>query len=142
MVKHPFLREHHIRRTADFERAYRRRCSAGDRHLLVFACANELPHARLGLSVSRKIGGAVQRNRWKRILREAFRMEQQKLPAGVDLVVIPRQGAEPNLSDLRRSLRTLARVAARKVLRTEVPEGGHAALSSRSAAKKGKSNGR
>lgn len=113
-------RNHRIRRTADFQRAYRRRCMAGDQTLLVFAHDNGLPHARLGLSVSRKVGNAVQRNRWKRLLREAFRMEQQALPAGIDLVAIPRPDAEPSLAALRRSLRALARIAAGKLARARM----------------------
>jgi ribonuclease P protein component len=52
------------------------------------------PPARLGLVVSRKVGGAVQRNRVKRRCRECFRTWPDLLPPGVDLVVIARPGAE------------------------------------------------
>lgn len=126
MFDYRFLRTHRVRRTADFQRAYRRRCTAGDRTLLVFAHGNALPHARLGLSVSRKVGGAVRRNRWKRLLREAFRLEQPKLPAGIDLIVIPRPEAEPSLAAIRQSLSRLARKAAGKWARSEAGAGGSA----------------
>lgn len=112
-----------IRRRADFERVYRQRSVASDGVLLVFACRNDLPHARLGLSVSRKYGGAVARNRWKRRLREVFRQNRQRLPAGVDLVVLPKTADERGLDELGRSLVRLAERAARR-LPAGAPGGG------------------
>jgi ribonuclease P protein component len=60
--------------------------------LYVFPRRSEGP-ARLGLSVSRKVGGAVERNRVKRMLREAFAVEGSRLPAGTDAVVVARPEA-------------------------------------------------
>ncbi len=109
-----FLKQYRIRNSADFRRAFERRCSASDAWMVVYGCENGLPHPRLGLSVSRKVGPAVQRNRWKRLLREAFRLQVYELPAGVDLVVLPRRGVEPQLRPLSASIAQLARrVAAR-----------------------------
>jgi ribonuclease P protein component len=109
-----FRASFHIRRLVDFQRAYRRRCSASDQAVLVFGAENGLPHPRLGLSVSRKVGPAVARNRWKRLLREAFRLTRPQLPVGIDLVLVPRQEGPPELSTLVRSLPRLAgRVAER-----------------------------
>jgi len=110
-----FLPAYRIRREADFRRAYRRRCTASDRLLLVFGCANGLSHPRLGLSVSRKIGKAVVRNRWKRLVREAFRLSREQLPAGIDLVVVPRQDVKPSLPELLESLPQLAARIAQKL---------------------------
>jgi ribonuclease P protein component len=103
-----FLPHYRIRRAGDFQRAYRRRVSVADQCLVVFGHPNSLPHPRVGLSVSRKVGGAVVRNRWKRLLREAFRLTRPQFPTGIDLIVIPRAGTEPTLAALMESLVRLA----------------------------------
>jgi ribonuclease P protein component len=110
-----FLRQDHIRSGLDFKRVYDRRCVASDNMVTVFAGSNGLPHARLGLSVSHKVGGAVVRNRWKRLIRETFRLSRHQLPPGLDLVVIPRRNVEPQLTALCNSLPRLAARLARKL---------------------------
>jgi len=77
--------------------------------LILFAVPNGLPHSRLGLSVSKKIGNAVVRNRWKRLIREAFRTSQSVLPGGLDLVVLPQRNVDVrSIKHLEKSLQHLA----------------------------------
>jgi ribonuclease P protein component len=110
-----FRKAEHLRRPADFRRVYERRRSASDSWLLVYACENGLPHLRLGLSVSRKVGQATHRNRLRRLYREAFRLTRGEMPVGLDLVLIPRTSNEPTLADLKRSLPRLVDQIARKL---------------------------
>lgn len=85
-----------ITRSGDFDAVYRRGRSAANRHLVVYAFARDdrpaTSPARLGLSVSKKVGGAVERNRVKRVLRELFADIAPGLPRGIDVVVIARPG--------------------------------------------------
>ena len=88
-----------LSRSAEFERVYRQGRSKGNRFLVLYAFPRDPdPTAsadgpRLGLSVSRKVGGAVDRNRVKRCLREAFWAESGRLPTGSDYVVVARPDA-------------------------------------------------
>lgn len=82
-----------LTRSAEFDAVYRRGRSASSRHLVAYAFPNEADDARLGVAVSRKVGGAVVRNRLKRQLREAF-AALPEAPAGMDVVLVARPGLD------------------------------------------------
>ena len=108
-----------ISRSGDFDAVYRRGRSAANRHLVVYAFAREDAPAdspaRLGLSVSRKVGGAVVRNKFRRLYREAYRLSRDGMPTGMDLVLIPRSAELPALPELIESLQKLLPQAHRKL---------------------------
>ena len=99
-----------LSRSADFDRVYRQGRSHGARAFVLhaFPRGDEEP-SRLGLSVSRKVGGAVERNRVKRLIREAFAAEGENVRPGLDLVVVARPEARAvaerdGLDGVRRAL--------------------------------------
>ena len=115
MAEYDLPRDFRIRLAADFRSVYDRRCGKSDQYVLIYGRENRLLHSRLGLSVSRKVGSAVERNRWKRSIREAYRLQQRLIPTGYDWVVIPRKQRPPALRQLQSSLQTLTRKLARKL---------------------------
>lgn len=110
-----------LRTPAEFQRVYRARVTAADGVLIVYGLPNDGPHTRLGLSVSRKVGNAVVRNRWKRIVREAFRLHAADLPSRLDLVIVPKRQEPPSLAEAVASLVRLSGDVARRLERRRRP---------------------
>jgi ribonuclease P protein component len=110
-----------LSRSGEFERVYREGRSHASRHLVVYAFprSDDGGGPRLGVSVGRKLGGAVERNRVKRMLREAFWATADDLHAGLDFVIVARpasgelarQGGERAIETALRSVLTAAGLA-------------------------------
>lgn len=113
--RYGFAKSQRLLNSGQFDRAFRSGCFAADHILVCNAARNELGFSRLGLSVSRKVGCAVVRNRWKRAIREAFRLQQDRLPSGYDFVLRPKAGASFQSHQIPRSLREVTQRAARRV---------------------------
>jgi ribonuclease P protein component len=90
-----FSKQYRLLKRSDFTRCY----SGGKRHFtshfIIFVLPTTVEIWRFGLAVSRKVGGAVQRNRIKRLLREFFRLHRDLFPTGRDFAVVCKQGGHP-----------------------------------------------
>jgi ribonuclease P protein component len=106
-----------LSRRGDFDRTRSEGTRVTDSRLTLWALPNGLGFSRFGVIVGHRHGGAVRRNRIKRVLREAFRLTRPELPAGLDLVCVPRVGAQLGLQAAIESLRRLAKRGARRLAR-------------------------
>lgn len=116
-----FTKQQHLRKGIDFERVYTRKCRGGDDALLIFADKNDVGTTRVGLSVSKKHGSAVLRNRLKRVLREAFRLSQFSLPVGLDIILIPKNASAIRLDQVQECLSQTLPYLSRKLNRLHRP---------------------
>lgn len=104
----------------DFDHVMREGRRLGDASLSLRVVRNELDQARLGLVVGKRYGGAVARNRAKRIIREAFRLVRPRLPSGWDIAVQPKAGADIRLPTVVESLlRAAAKLERRRAAQDE-----------------------
>ena len=87
-----------------FRRLYRRGQSAANAYLVLYAHRNGSARSRVGITVSGKLGCAVQRNRIRRRLREIYRLREDKLCRGTDLVIVARgKSAQATYAQLERA---------------------------------------
>ena len=97
----------HLRLPAEFAAVYAGKTRESRGPLTMYALPNELGHPRLGMSVSRKVGTAVRRNRIRRLIRESFRLLQHDLPQGYDWVVVVRAHEPLILAEYQKLLTAL-----------------------------------
>ena len=99
----------------DFDRVFREGVVASDSVLVIHAVRGKQPWTRIGLSVSKRVGNSPIRNRWKRLIREAFRRQKTELPLGIDMVVRPKRGSVPDYELVFKSILKLAMQLDRKL---------------------------
>jgi len=99
-----------LRKNHEFKRLYNKGKSAASQSSVVYLRRNGRPENRLGITVSTKIGGAVQRNRVRRRLKEIYRLNESKLSPGYDIVVVARiRSRYSEFSELQSSVMSLFR---------------------------------
>lgn len=84
-----FSKVERVRRRVDYQRIYKNGVRIHGQYLTLFTLPNQLAIGRLGIAATKKMGGAVVRNRAKRLIREVFRLN--KLAPGLDVVIVPRR---------------------------------------------------
>ena len=95
-----------VRRRAEYQQIYDRGAKSHSRYFTIFVLANPQAAGRLGIAATRKLGGSVERNRAKRLIREVFR--RNKIAPGYDVVVIPKRDLlQASLTALETDYRTL-----------------------------------
>ena len=107
MSDQTFPKSARLLKSSDFQRVYAGSVFVADDTLVIKAVPNAIGELRLGLAVSRKVGNAVVRNRWKRRIREAFRQQRGDFQTGLDIVVRPKRGANCDSQKIHLSLQKL-----------------------------------
>jgi ribonuclease P protein component len=108
MDKQTFSKDARIRKKRDYFTVYQQGIRNDSRHFIVITRRNQSGFSRLGITVSKKVGDAVKRNRVKRLLREFFRLHKTQFSPSQDIVIIAKKGI-PDLTyqDVRRELESL-----------------------------------
>lgn len=114
-MRYFFRKDQRVVRRDDFTRLLRDGACAADGTLVLFAMqASPGQRAKLGVTIPKKMGNAVVRNQWKRLIRESFRTQQEEIPAGCDYVIRPKKGADPVWTEIKKSVPKLAKKAVKR----------------------------
>ena len=106
-TRHTLRPEERLRLRRDYARVFANRCSVSDALVVMYLAPTDRDCLRLGLSVTRRVGGAVCRNALRRRIREAFRKNKHQWPGGFDIVCIPKPLAAQRKGEIASSLARL-----------------------------------
>jgi ribonuclease P protein component len=83
-----------IKKNKDFQAVYQNGKSYANRLLVMYVKKSDMPRSRIGISVSKKVGNSVVRHHLTRLIRESFRLHEDVVEAGLDIVVVARVSAK------------------------------------------------
>lgn len=110
-----------LKKNSDFQLVYKKGTSFANRYLVMYVKENQLNRNRVGISVSKKVGNSVVRHHLTRLIRESYRLNEEKFRNGYDIVVIVRvSGKEQGFHSLKSALLHLGRL--HKIMRSEENE--------------------
>lgn len=94
-----------LKKNEDFKKVYNKRNSYANRELIMYISKNGTDTKRLGVSVSKKVGNSIVRHRLARLVREAFRLNTNHIPDGIDVVVVVKAGLkDKGYTETRKSM--------------------------------------
>ena len=110
-----------LKKNWDFQLVYKNGTSYANRYLVMYVLENQLNRNRIGISVSKKVGNSVVRHHLTRLIRESYRLNEEKFACGYDMIVIVRvSGKEQGFRSLESALLHLGKL--HKILRSEENE--------------------
>lgn len=112
-----------LKKYGDFQRVYKKGKSYANKYLIMYVLKQSTSGNRVGISVSKKVGNSVVRHRITRLIRESYRLNEQKFVEGLDVVIIARPGAkERSFFEIESALLHLGRL--HSILKSEEEEVG------------------
>lgn len=100
-----------LKKKKDFQTVYKSGVSFANKYLVMYKIKNNIERNRLGISVSKKVGNSVVRHRITRLIRESYRLNEEKFEKGYDLVVVARVNAKGiRYSDMESALLHMAKL--------------------------------
>ena len=107
MKRYAFKKSERLSEKKEFDSVFAGKKKSSDGNLVLYVLPNVLGFSRLGIVVSKRFGNAPRRNKFKRLIREIFRLNKDALPRGIDIVVIPARSILLEFDSLKKSFITL-----------------------------------